>query len=33
MLEALEEKNIELLTKSGKDLDLLKGVYGNRIAA
>lgn len=33
MLEALEEKNIDLLTKSGKDLDLLKGVYGDRIAA
>ena len=28
VLKALEQKNIELLTKSGKDLDLLKGVYG-----
>jgi len=29
VLEALERKNIELLKKSGKDLDLLEGVYGN----
>ena len=28
MLQSLEEKNIDLLTKSGKDLDLLRGVYG-----
>lgn len=27
-LRALECKNIDLLTKSGKDLDLLEGVYG-----
>lgn len=31
ILEALEEKNIELLYKSKKDLDLLKGVYGENI--
>jgi len=28
LLNSLENKNIELLVKSGKDLDLLKGVYG-----
>ncbi len=28
MLKAMEEKNNELLRKSGKDLDLLRGVYG-----
>ena len=28
ILEALQEKNIELLLDSDKDLDLLKGVYG-----
>jgi nucleotide sugar dehydrogenase len=28
MLSALEQKNIELLKTSGKDLDLLRGVYG-----
>jgi DNA polymerase III epsilon subunit-like protein len=28
VLRALEQKNISLLTKSGKDLDLLAGVYG-----
>ncbi len=28
MLQALEQKNIELLRQSGKDLDLLNGVYG-----
>jgi UDPglucose 6-dehydrogenase len=28
MLRALEKKNIELLKKSGKDADLLLGVYG-----
>lgn len=31
MFDALEAKNIELLTTTGKDLDLLKGVYGDRI--
>lgn len=31
VLASLENKNIELLVKSGKDLDLLKGVYGNDI--
>lgn len=30
-LAGLEKKNTELLTKSGKDLDLLKGVYGEEI--
>lgn len=30
-LTAVEEKNMNLLSKSGKDLDLLKGVYGDRI--
>ncbi|MFA5841386.1 MAG: hypothetical protein WC835_00255 [Candidatus Paceibacterota bacterium] len=29
VMAALREKNIDLLKKSGKDLDLLKGVYGN----
>ncbi|MCK5026836.1 MAG: hypothetical protein KAS07_00305, partial [Candidatus Pacebacteria bacterium] len=28
MLSALENKNIELLKNSQKDLDLLEGVYG-----
>ena len=28
MLTALEDKNIELLRESNKDLDLLRGVYG-----
>jgi len=28
VFEAMEAKNIELLTSSGKDLDLLEGVYG-----
>ena len=28
LLEALAKKNIDLLTKSGKDLDILKQVYG-----
>jgi UDP-glucose 6-dehydrogenase len=28
VLEAAEQKNIELLTDTNKDLDLLKGVYG-----
>lgn len=29
MLDALKEKNIDLLTHSKKDLDLLEGVYGS----
>lgn len=29
LLKAFEEKNNELLRKSGKDLDLLRGVYGD----
>lgn len=31
ILKSLEEKNIELLSSSGKSLDLLKGVYGELI--
>lgn len=31
IMSATEEKNIELLIKSSKDLDLLKGVYGDNI--
>jgi len=31
VLKALENKNIELLTSTGKDLDLLRGVYGDDI--
>lgn len=31
VLEALEKKNIDLLTSSGKDLDLLRGVYGDSL--
>jgi UDP-glucose 6-dehydrogenase len=31
MLQALESKNIDLLTTSGKDLDILKGVYGKKV--
>ena len=31
VLKALEEKNINLLVGSNKDLDLLEGVYGKRI--
>lgn len=31
-LEAMETKNIELLLASKKDLDLLKGVYGKKVA-
>jgi nucleotide sugar dehydrogenase len=31
MLKSLEQKNIELLTNSNKDLDLLEGVYGKKI--
>jgi len=30
VIKALEEKNIELLRSTGKDLDLLEGVYGKR---
>ncbi|HEY9584331.1 MAG TPA: NAD(P)-binding domain-containing protein [Candidatus Paceibacterota bacterium] len=30
VIRSMEEKNIDLLTKSGKDLDLLEGVYGKR---
>lgn len=30
-LHALAEKNIDLLKSSGKDLDLLRGVYGDRV--
>lgn len=29
ILDSLEAKNIDLLTSSGKDLDLLRGVYGS----
>ncbi|MCK5022090.1 MAG: hypothetical protein KAR54_02480 [Candidatus Pacebacteria bacterium] len=31
VLESLKEKNIDLLKTSGKDLDLLAGVYGKDI--
>jgi UDP-glucose 6-dehydrogenase len=31
LLRAIEDKNIDLLVKSGKDQDLLKGVYGEEI--
>ncbi|MFZ2523379.1 MAG: hypothetical protein WAW92_03245 [Minisyncoccia bacterium] len=31
VLEAIEQKNIDLLIKSGKDIDLLKDVYGSDI--
>ena len=31
LLKAMEDKNIELLKNSGKDLDLLKGVYGDSV--
>ncbi len=31
VLRSMEAKNIELLTGTGKNLDLLKGVYGDRI--
>lgn len=30
VLEALKDKNVDLLTQSGKDLDLLEGVYGKK---
>jgi hypothetical protein len=30
ILDALEKKNISLLTKSGKDRALLEGVYGKQ---
>ncbi len=32
-LRSMEAKNIELLTASKKDLDLLRGVYGDRVAS
>ncbi len=32
LIRAATEKNIELLTQSGKDLDLLRSVYGDHIA-
>jgi nucleotide sugar dehydrogenase len=31
LLEALKTKNVALLTESGKDLDLLRGVYGDTV--
>jgi len=31
VLRAMEDKNIDLLVSTGKNLDLLKGVYGDRI--
>lgn len=31
MLKAIESKNLKLLIDSGKDLDLLRGVYGDKI--
>ncbi len=31
VLRAMEDKNIELLTSTQKNIDLLKGVYGDRI--
>ena len=31
VLKSLEEKNLELLTTTGKDLDLLREVYGDTI--
>ena len=31
VLSAVEKKNIELLLKSKKDLDLLEGVYGKKV--
>ncbi len=31
LLKAMEDKNIELLVKSGKDLELLAGVYGDGV--
>ncbi|HTR18383.1 MAG TPA: hypothetical protein VMH91_00135 [Candidatus Paceibacterota bacterium] len=31
VFEAMEAKNIDLLTSTGKDLDLLKGVYGVKV--
>lgn len=32
LFKALVDKNIDLLTASGKDIDLLKGVYGTELA-
>ena len=31
VLESLKDKNIDLLTGSGKDMDLLAGVYGEEV--
>lgn len=31
VLEAMEAKNIDLLVSTGKNIDLLKGIYGDRI--
>ncbi|HUD04019.1 MAG TPA: NAD(P)-binding domain-containing protein [Candidatus Paceibacterota bacterium] len=31
MLQAIEKKNTELLSSTNKDIELLRGVYGNRI--
>jgi len=31
VLESLKDKNIDLLAGSGKDLDLLAGVYGEEV--
>ncbi|HLP43878.1 MAG TPA: hypothetical protein VK145_01210 [Candidatus Nanoarchaeia archaeon] len=33
LINAMKEKNISLLLESGKDLDLLKGVYGEEIVS
>jgi UDPglucose 6-dehydrogenase len=33
VLEAIRNKNVELLLASGKDLDLLEGVYGTAVTA
>jgi len=33
LLDAMRDKNIDLLVKSSKDLDLLKGVYGNEVVS
>ena len=32
VLQSLKKKNLDLLMRSGKDFDLLKGVYGDAIA-
>ena len=31
LLDSMRDKNIDLLVNSGKDLDLLKGVYGEEV--